>query len=177
MPWTPTETLLGTVVENENFSYSIQYYTEETGPSTPDPVTGEPVPGATTQTYYQVRVVPQTVKPTVTITNGDPATISGYFQKVFNDVIQYRNYEGSIVTLTGDALTGAWDKLNTNDAFEMTSFRPDTSRDMTLTYNASAYNGETVVASQAFTVRIFDPSWTAGQTNLKNAVAITVAKD
>lgn len=177
MPWTPTETLLQTVVENQNFNSSISYYTEETGEPTTNPTTGETTPGATTQTYYEVRVVPSISKSTVTITNGNPATIAGYFQKVFNDTIQYRDYNGQIVTLTGDALTGAWDKLNIGQAFEMTSFRPDTSRDISVTYTASAYNNNVVIASQVYTIRIYDPSWTAGQTNLKNAVAATIAKD
>lgn len=176
MPWIPTETLLGTLVENQSFGYGIQYYTETVGAGSTDPGTGESVPGEVTQTYYPVQIVPGVVKPTIGTTIGNPANISGYFQKVFNDTIQYRDNNGNIVTLNGDATTGAWDKLDINAVSEMTSFRPDTNRDITFSYTANALDGNTVIASQVYTIRIFDPSWSGGQANLKNAVNITVAR-
>lgn len=170
MPWTPSVSLLGTVVENQSFNYTVRYYTEEAGAI--DPITG--LPGPSTQTYYNVNIVPATVKSTVTITNGSTASIAGYFQRVFNDTIQYRDHNGIIKTLTGDASQGSWDKLNLADVYHITSFQPDTVRDMTVSYTANAVNGVgTVIASQGFTIRINDPSWDAGKTALRNALNAT----
>lgn len=176
MPWIPTENLLGTLVENQSFGYSIQYYTETIGPGSTDPGTGESIPGEVTRDYYPVQIVPSVTKPTITTTTGNPANISGYFQKVFNDIIQYRDNNGNIITLTGDATTGAWDKLNINDVSQMTSFKPDSNRDITFSYTANALSGNSIIASQVYTIRIFDPSWSGGQANLKNAVTITTTR-
>jgi hypothetical protein len=164
MPWTPTDTLLGTVTEYQNFNFPIQYYTETAG--TPDPITG--LPGPTSSTYYPVTIVAGSAKDTVVITNGLSANISGFFKYVFNDTIQYKNKSKTMVTLVGDADKGTWDKLNTNDVYHMTSFKADPSRDLTLSYVATA-NGE----SKTYTIRINDPNWTNGQNALKNAIALT----
>lgn len=170
MPWTPTDTLLGTVVENQSFNYTVRYYTEEAGAV--DPITG--LPGPSTQTYYTVNIVPVTSKSTVTITNGSTASIVGYFQRVFNDTIQYVDHNNVVKTLTGDASQGAWDKLNLADVYHMTSFKPDTVRDTTLSYTATAVNGSgATLATQTFTIRIYDPSWDAGKTALRNALNAT----
>ena len=170
MPWTPTTTLLGTVVENQSFNYTERYYTEEAGAI--DPITG--LPGPSTNTYYNVNITPTTVKPTVTITNGSTASISGYFQRVFNDTIQYIDHSGNIKTLVGDSSQGSWDKLNLADVYHMTSFKPDTIRDMSLSYTATAVNGSgATLATQTFTIRIYDPSWDAGKTALRNALNAT----
>lgn len=177
MPWTPTETLLGTVKELETFSYSIEYYEESEG--APDPVTGEA--GAPTITYYPVYVVPQISKTTITVTPEeepeDPATVAGYYKYIFYDTVKYRGYSNNIVTLIGDETQGAWEKLNLDTAFEMTDFDPDRTRDITFSFTANAVDEGTVIASQQFTVRVYDPNWTNGKNSLKAAVAATIAKD
>ena len=173
MPWTPSDTLLGTVKEFENFSYDIQYYTEEAGAT--DPVTG--LAGPSTITYYDVNIVPEAIKATIETTDGDPATIVGYYKFIFFDTIDYRDYNGNIVVLTGDETQGAWEKLDINSAFEMTDFDPDRTRDRTFTFTANAMDGDTVLDSQEYTIRVYDPDWTNGKNALKAAVAATVAKD
>lgn len=177
MPWTPTETLLGTVRELETFSYSIQYYEEIAGE--PDPITG--VAGESTITYYPVYVVPEINKATITVTPEDspedPATVAGYYKYIFYDVVKYRGYSNNIVTLTGDEDQGAWEKLDLDVAFEMTDFDPDRTRDITFSFTANAVDGSDVIASQEFTVRVYDPNWTNGKNALKAAVAATIAKD
>jgi hypothetical protein len=175
MPWTASA-LLGTVVENQSFSYPIQYYTETTSGSTTDPITGVVTPGTTTQVYYNVNIVPAAVKPTITITNGNPATIVGYYQKMFNDTIQYRNHNNQIITLTGDATTGAWDKLTAAkaDVFHLTSFKPDTVRDMSFSFTANAVdNLNNIIATTTYTIRVYDPSWDSGKAALHYALQET----
>lgn len=173
MPWTPSTTLLGTVKEFENFSYSIQYYEEVAGEA--DPISG--LAGPSTITYYPVNVIPESVKATITTSNGDPATIAGFYKYIFYDVVNYRGYNNNIAELTGDENQGAWEKLNIDVVFEMTDFSPDRVRDRSFSFTANAMNGSTVLASQVFTVRVYDPNWTNGKNALQAAVAATIAKD
>lgn len=169
MAWEPPISLLGTVTEYENFSYSIQYFAEG---AAGDPEAIPPVE-AGEDTYYPVTITASSSKPTVILTDGDPASIAGFYKFVFNDTIEYKSKSGNIVTLVGDENTGAWDKLNYNDVYHMTAFRPDTSRDMSLTYTAVAKDGDTIIATKEYTVRIFDPNWTNGQNALRDALAAT----
>lgn len=173
MPWTPSTTLLGTVREFENFSYSIQYYEEV--PGAVDPISG--LAGPATQTYYPVSIIPAAVKATITTTNGDPATIAGFYKYIFFDTVKYRDYNDTIVTLVGDETQGAWEKLDINSTFEMTDFDPDRARDVSFSFTANAMNGSTVLASQVYKVRVYDPNWDNGKNALKAAVAATIAKD
>lgn len=176
MPWIPTEPLLGTVTEFQNFDYSIQYYEEVVGPGGIDATTGEATPGEVTRVYYPVTITPEIVKPTISSTTGNPGHVSGYYQYTFNDVIQYRDNNNNIVTLTGDATQGTWQKLNMDVVYQITSFRPDTSRDRTFNFTAIAKNGDTVVATTDYNIRVFDPSWTSGLNNLRAAIATIRAR-
>lgn len=169
MPWSPETTLLGTVKEFESFNYSIQYYTEETGAV--DPITGEV--GASTYTYYPVTITPTIAKTSVSTSTGDPATITGLFQYCFNDTVVYRGFNNDMNTLVGDETTGAWEKMNDSEVFHITSFTADRTRDTSFSYYAEAKNGSTVVASQTFTIRVYDPNWTNGQNTLRNKLTAT----
>lgn len=169
MPWIPSAPLLGTVTEYQNFSYSVRYYV----PGAAGDASAVPPVAAGPDVYYPVTITATSSKPTVALTTGDPATIAGFFKFVFNDTIQYKSKSGNIVTLVGDENQGSWDKLNSNDVYHMTSFQPDTTRDMTLTYTAQAKDGNTVIATQSFTIRISDPNWTNGQNALRDALSAT----
>jgi hypothetical protein len=177
MPWVPETSELGPYGELQNFSNSIQYYTEESGAV--DPVTGQS--GASTIVYYNVRIIPEESKPdTVSITSGDPATISGYFKRVFNDQIQYRNFNNEIKTITTDENNGAWDKLNLvkSDIKEISSFQPDSNRNIIKSYRAEAYSPQTpniVISSATYTINIRDRNWTPGQLALKELVSYTIS--
>ena len=163
MPWIPAEPVLGTVTEFQIFDYTIQYYEEDT---VADPITGE-----FGRTYYNVTITPEVIKPTIVITSGNPARIAGRYQYTFNDVIQYRDNNDNIVTLTGDATEGSWEKLNMNTVYQITSFKPDASRDRTFNFTAVA-NGVT----NTYSIRVFDPSWTSGLNNLRAAIATIRAR-
>jgi len=175
MAWVPESSELGQHAEFETFAHSIQYYTEQAGDV--DPVTGET--GASTIIYYNVRIIPQETKPeTITITSGDPATISGYFKRVFNDIISYRNFTNDVKTIETDADNGAWDKLELvkSDIKELTSFQPDPNRSVIRSYTAEAYSAtspNTVVSSNTYTINIRDRNWTPGQLALKDLVSYT----
>jgi len=179
MPWVPETSELGPYGELQTFSNSIQYYTEDAG--VVDPVTGES--GASTIVYYTVRIIPLESKPdTISITVGDPATISGYFKRVFNDQIQYRNFNNEIKTITTDENNGAWDKLKLvkPDIKQITSFQPDSNRNIIKSYRAEAYSPQTpnvVVSSNTYTINIRDRNWTPGQLELKELVAYTTVLD
>ena len=185
MPWTPTITLLGTVKELETFSYSIQYYEEIVSAPEGGGAGGEGDAGGgeptVTIVYYPVYIVPEINKATITATPEeepeDPATVAGYYKYIFYDRVEYRGYSNNIVTLTGDENSGAWEKLDLDNAFEMTDFDPDRTRDITFSFTANAVDGDAVIASQEFTVRVYDPNWTNGKNALKAAVAATIAKD
>jgi hypothetical protein len=177
MPWVPETSELGPYGELQNFSNSIQYYTETEGAV--DPATGQS--GASTIVYYSVRIIPLESKPdTITITSGNPAIISGYFKRVFNDQIQYRNFTNEIKTITTDENNGAWDKLNLvkSDVKEISSFQPDSNRNIIKSYRAEAYSPQTpniIISSTTYTINITDRNWTPGQLALKELVSYTIS--
>lgn len=173
MPWSPDTTLLGTVTEFQNFSYSIQYYEETITPGGVDPVTGLPGEDLVTRIYYPIMVTQTNQKPTVGVTGGDPAIISGFFRYVFWDTIQYRNFNDQLITLTGTETKGAWEQFyeQINDVYQLSYFDPDGSRDRSFSFTASAYDGLNVISTQTYTIRVYDPSWTSGRNNLVSAVA------
>ena len=112
MAWTPTTAELGPHTELETFSHTITY--DEV-----DPITSETV-------SYSVRIIAtEAVPSTVTISG---ATISGYFKRVFNDIIKYKTFNKEIKTVVTDPDNGAWDKVNNAEVSETLSFKADTSR-------------------------------------------------
>lgn len=175
MAWTPTETLLGSHAELENFSHAIQYYTEEAGAV--DPVTG--LPGSSTQTYYAVRIIPQQENPnTVIFASGITATISGYYKGIFNDTLKTRDADGNFTTVTTlEAGGGVFDKVDRTKVYEVISFKADTTRKRVFTYLAEAYDNNplsptylSTIASQLYTINAQDLNWTPGMISLKELV-------
>jgi hypothetical protein len=176
MAWEPSETLLGTHAEMVSFSHSVSYFEETAG----DPEAIPPTEGTTT--YYDVKITPQEANPsTVAITAGDPATISGYYKGIFNDVLVTRDKAGNFTTVTtltgGDG--GVFDKVDRDKLHEVISFQADTTRSKTFTYLAEAYDPqepEVIVASQEYTVLARDLNWTTGMNNLKELVSYASSK-
>lgn len=162
MSWNPSITELGAHPEFENFSHTITY-------EVIDPILGA--------ISYSVRIIPQeTVPDTVTISG---ATISGYFKHVFNDILTYRTFNQQIKTVTTDSDNGAWDKLNTDDVYEFTSFKADTSRSRIYNYVAEAYDPlvpGAVIATQNYTLNVRDLDWTPGLLALKEIVSLTQSR-
>lgn len=173
MPWSPDITLLNTVREFQNFSHAIQYYDEIITPGGVDPATGLAGEDIITRIYYPVKITQNNQKPTITTTDGDTATISGFFRYIFWDTIQYRNFNDQLITLTGTETKGAWEQFyeQINDVYQLSYFDPDGSRDRTFSFTATAYNGLIVKSTQTYTIRVYDPSWTSGRNNLVSAVA------
>ena len=162
MSWAPSTTELGPHAEFENFSHTITY-------EVVDEILGT--------ISYSVRIIPQQTLPaTVNITG---ATLSGYFKHVFNDTLKYRTFNQQTKTVVTDSDNGAWDKLNTNDVFEFTSFKADTSRSRIYNYVAEAYDPlipGTVVASQNYTLNVQDLNWAPGLLALKEIVTLTQSR-
>ena len=152
--WTPTLTLLGTVKEFETFSYSITYLSE-IGINLPVTITA---------------LVP---KPSVVISGN---SISGYYKFLFNDSITYKNISNTFTTLQGTETTGAWEIFDINDVYQMTSFKPDSTRFRTFSFLAEAKDGSQVVDTRTYTIDVDDKNWTPGLNNLKDAVTATKAK-
>jgi len=163
MAWTPTTTELGPHTELETFSHTITY--DEV-----DPITSETV-------SYSVRIIAtEAVPSTVTISG---ATISGYFKRVFNDIIKYKTFNKEIKTVVTDPDNGAWDKVINAEVSETLSFKADTSRSIIKNYTAQAYDPlvpTTVVASKSYTINIRDLNWTTGQNLLKELVNLTKSR-
>lgn len=176
MAWVPSTTLLGTHAELASFSHSIQYIVETAG----DPEAIPPTEGTTT--YYDVKITPQQNNPsTVAFAAGDPATISGYYKGIFNDVLVTRDKEGNFTTVTtltgGDG--GVFDKVDRDKLHEVISFQADTTRSRTFTYLAEAYDPEepeVIVASETYTILAQDLNWTTGMINLKELVSYASSK-
>lgn len=169
--WVPENTLLGTHAELATFTYTIQYYVPGTEG---DPLADPPTSG-TEDVYYPVRVTAQEVASTVDVTDD---TISGYYKGIFNDTLVTRDFNNNFTTLT--TLTGGeggvFDKVNRDTLHEVISFKADTTRSRTFHYLAEAMDGETVIASQEYTILAQDRNWTPGKNNLKELVAYGSSK-
>jgi hypothetical protein len=177
MAWTPEESLLGAVTEFQNFSHSIAYYEESIGAGGVDPVTGAPTAGEVTRVYYPVTIIPESPKPTVNTTIGNPATISGFFQYVYNDVVTYRDFNENIVVKSGTSTLGTWEQINMAEVYQIVEFSPDSFRFKTFNYTAQAKNmNGSVRATAQFTINVSDQNWSNGAAALRNAIAIIRAR-
>lgn len=154
--WTPVETLLGTVREFENFSYSISYQEIDDilGPTT-----------------YPVTIIPSSVQETVVITDGVVATISGYFKYIFFDTVIYLDFDKNIITKSGTETQGTWEQIDMTNVYQMIEFIPDIVRFRTFEFTAIANGNEKVYA-----IDVSDQNWTPGMNALKNAVEIIRAR-
>lgn len=193
MAWTPTTPLLGTVVEFENFSFPLDYTT----------VGVDPLTGLETEVHYPVRITTTSPKDTVVLANsqvtwtappggtglysyvlGTGASVSGFFKYVYNDTVEYMNFDKDIITLAGTETTGTWELFDVNDCYQMLSFKADTTRYRQFSYTAEAYTKSrvggndviNVVSTLNCTIDVSDRNWTPGMTALRNAVATTKAR-
>jgi hypothetical protein len=150
----PEDPILGTVLEYQNFSFSI-YYEEE------DLL----IPGNTTR--YPVVITPNQTNPTTVVrTNGDPGSISGYFYDSFDNSITYRTPQDTFVTVD------KFEQISRSELSEMTSYDADTTRTINYTYTVSAMNGSTVVAINNYTITVQN-DWTSGKNSLQTYVGYT----
>lgn len=185
MAWEPSTTLLGTHAELASFSYGLRYYEEVAaegggGGGEGGEGGGETLPPE--KVYYTVKITPQQQNPsTVNFTIGDPATISGYYKGIFNDVLVTRDREGNFTTVTtlsgGDG--GVFDKVDRDKLHEVISFQADTTRSKTFTYLAEAYDPEepeVIKSSNTYTILAQDLNWTTGMINLKELVSYASSK-
>lgn len=170
MPWS-TDYSLGTVTEGQSFSYNIQYYEETIIPGVVDPATGVAGEDTVNRTYYPVNLSQVEPRTTVTTSNGDPATVSGSYINVYNDIIQYRDFNDSVITLVGNSSQGTWDKFDINDCYQFVSFKADTTRDRTFNISAIAKNGSVTISTATFSIRVYDRSWTPGLNRLRSVIA------
>lgn len=154
----PEDSTLGTVLEYQNFSYSIEY--EETT------IGGEGGAGGTTVRYPVQIVFNQQNPPTVVKVDGDPATISGYFYDSFDNNIQYRTPQDTFVN------TKKFEQIDQTKLSEMVYYLADARRTIDYTYTANAMNGNTVVASKVYTITVQN-DWTNGKNTLQTYVGYT----
>jgi hypothetical protein len=170
MPWAPQESNLGTHPELQTFAHSIQYYDEiETGAG------GEGAGGTVERIYYPVNITPQYQGsyPTLVITNGLQASISGFFKGVFNDSLMILNKQGVLITVsTLQPPEGSvWNKIDRPNLLQVVSFKADTSRSRTLTYLAEAVGVDgNILTSNIYTILAQDLNWDPGQQNLRELV-------
>jgi hypothetical protein len=153
----PENSVLGTVLEYQNFSYPIYYEVTTLG------VGG--VGG--TATRYPVQIVfNQTNPPTVSKINGDPATIFGYFYDSFDNNLQYRTPQDNFVNVK------KFEEINQDALSEMIYYLADTRRTIDYTYTANAMDGNNIVASKIYTITVQN-DWTNGKNTLQTYVGYT----
>jgi hypothetical protein len=147
MPWTPSSTDLGSVLENVTFSHTITY-TEL------DELTS-------LETDYPVTITVSEVNPsTITITGN---TISGYYFDSFNNTIKYRTPDGQFPIVSKFSL------IDTSNLYEMISYKASTERTKVFSYVATASNG----ATQTYTKTVTN-DWTSGKNSLQSFVGLTI---
>ncbi len=160
----PSDSELGTVLENENFSFSIYYEVETTeGTTVEEGGTGV----TTTTTRYPVEIVFNQENPsTVLKTNGDPASIFGYYFDAFDNSIRYRTPQDTFVTVE------KFEEIDRGALSEMVYYLADTRRTIEYTYTANAVDEDTVIDSKVYTI-VVQNDWTNGKISLQNYVGFT----
>lgn len=154
--FTPSETNLGTINEEVNFSFSVTYESEVT----PDPELPEAPPEFIS---YPVVIIAEEVVPTVTVLDN---TISGFYTDSFNNTIQYLSQGKELVT------TDKFGKVV--NLYEMVKYGADKSRTKVFNYTANAMDGETIVDSKVYTITVQN-DWTPGKNTLQAYVRSTDA--
>ena len=171
--WEPSNTLLGTHTESETFSHEVYYYTVEDGPI--DPETGLPTPGE--ETYYAVRITSVEDNPnTISFITGNPATVGGHYGAVFNDQLTVRGYNNNFTTLHTLTDGNVFEVVDLTSLHEVISYKADTTRTRTFHYLAEALDGETVIASENYTIVCQDLNWTPGKNALQGLVSYASSK-
>lgn len=146
--WDPSETNLATVNELENLPSISITYEEDDG-----------LGGTVT---YDVTLTPQEVNPnTITITNGDPASISGYYFDSFTNELQYLKGDGTYST------TDKFEKIDESALSEMVYYKADRTFEKIFTYVATAEGGQ-----KSYTITVQN-DWTPGKNSLAEYVAKT----
>lgn len=113
-------------------------------------------------TSYDVTLTPQEQNPnTITITNGDPASISGYYFDSFTNSLQYLKDDGTYST------TDKFEKIDDDALSEMVYYLADRTFEKVFTYIASA-EGET----KTYTITV-ENDWTPGKNSLAEYVSRT----
>jgi hypothetical protein len=155
----PSDTNLGTVLEFENFSFQIYYETESNE--------GEENGEGGVVTRYPVKLLFNQVNPpTVNKTEGDPASLSGYFYDSFENSIQYRTPQDTFITVE------KFDEVGRNNLSEMIYYLADTRRTVDYTYTANAMDNDEIIASTIYTITVQN-DWTSGKTSLQTYVGYT----
>ena len=149
MSFNPVSTTLGTVNENNSFSFTITYATV--------------LPPAS----LNVIITPLETNPNSIIISG--GTISGYYYDTFDNTITYRTKTDTFITVP------KFEQIDLTTLSEMVSYKASLVHYKNFTYRADAMNiNGTVAASQVYTI-IVSNDWTAGRDNLKTFVGYTHA--
>ena len=149
MSFSPVSTTLGTVNENNSFSFTITYATV--------------LPPAS----LSVIITPLETNPNSIVISG--GTISGYYYDTFDNTITYRTKTDTFITVP------KFEQIDLNKLSEMVSYKASLVHYKNFTYRADAMNiNGTVAASQVYTI-IVSNDWTAGRDNLKTFVGYTDA--
>jgi hypothetical protein len=149
MAFLPSETNLGTLNENVNFSFTITY--EEAGEI--DPETSLPGPS----TILPVTIVAMEENPATVIISGD--TISGYYFDSFINELKYKNLDKNLIT------TNKFEKIE--NLYEMVRYAADLNRTRVFSYLAT-----TTAGSQIYTITVQN-DWTNGKNSLQAYVRTT----
>lgn len=151
----PADTTLGTVTENETFSFEI-YYEEEAL-----------VGVTTTVTRYPVNITFDQVNPaTVTKLDGDPASISGFYFDAFDSTLQYRTPQNTF------AIVNKFEEIDRNNLSQMIYYLADKRRTITYTYTANAIDDDNIIATTTYSI-VVQNDWTIGKNNLQTYVGFT----
>jgi hypothetical protein len=146
MSFVPAETDLGNVLENDSFSHTITYFTEE------------PIEEAT------VVIVPLQTNPSSISILGN--TVSGYYFDSFDNTIMYRTPDGSFPVVQ------KFEQIDLDELYQMISYKASTVSTKIFTYRADAIIEGEVVASQVYTKTV-ENNWTSGKNSLQTFVGFT----
>lgn len=149
----PDEQILGTVLENDVFSFQVYYEVENTE--------------LATVIRFPVEITFNQPNPaTVNKTDGDPASIFGFYFDSFNNSMQYRTPQDTFV------IVEKFEEIDTVLLSEMIYYLADTRRTKEFTYTAKAIDGDEIIATKTYTI-VVQNDWTNGKNSLQTYVGLT----
>ena len=159
--WTPQLINLGTLKENQDFTYTITAVSESQQENS------QP-----TNLRVTVKFIGDEPDNLIISSSGLGAVVSGNTGFHFDDKLHLltKNYTYQFLSnLTGERGKSVWNKADDTNTIQVVGFYPDVNRYKEFNLVATAHSpfGDTVIDTKNYKIVIFDPNWDNGKNQLR----------